>query len=184
MTSKVATQRTHYLVEFEDGARFEVLVNPDDPRDVIVDGTPRDVRLEPRDSGFVLSTEGGRREPLRLRFEHGDLVAETPSGERIRARVTLARADQLRRQILERPPPPAPLRPARLEAPIAGNVAALLVADGAAVQAGEPLLVLEAMKMQNTIAAHRPGNVRFEVAVGQTVRAGEALAVISSVDQN
>ena len=40
--------------------------------------------------------------------------------------------------------------------------------------------IVEAMKMENEVAAHRPGTVReLRVAEGQAVQADEAIAVIS-----
>ena len=47
----------------------------------------------------------------------------------------------------------------RLTAPMPGRVVQLLVAAGDAVRAGQPLIVIEAMKMEHTIAAPRDGTV-------------------------
>ncbi len=57
-----------------------------------------------------------------------------------------------------------------------GRVVEVRVATGDAVEAGQPLVVLEAMKMQNEIQAERAGTVaRVHVAAGQTVEGGDAL---------
>ena len=57
-----------------------------------------------------------------------------------------------------------------------GRVVNLLVAEGDVVQAGEGLLVLEAMKMQNEIQAEHAGKVRkFLVAAGEAVEGGDPL---------
>lgn len=45
-------------------------------------------------------------------------------------------------------------------APMAGKVAAVLVAEGQEVQQGDGLLVIEAMKMENELRAPKPGVVR------------------------
>ncbi len=64
----------------------------------------------------------------------------------------------------------------RLSAPMPGKVTKVLVADGATVQRGQPLLILEAMKMENTILAPRNGIVNaVRFAEGELVREGEAL---------
>ena len=47
----------------------------------------------------------------------------------------------------------------RLAAPMSGKVIRVMAAAGAAVEAGEPLLVLEAMKMEHTIVAPGDGTV-------------------------
>jgi biotin carboxyl carrier protein len=60
-----------------------------------------------------------------------------------------------------------------------GKVVRLLTAAGQQVQAGQGLLVLEAMKMQNEVRSPKSGVVeRLLVREGQTVNAGEPLAVV------
>jgi propionyl-CoA carboxylase alpha chain len=68
-----------------------------------------------------------------------------------------------------------------LLAPMPGSVVRVAVEDGATVAAGDPVLVLEAMKMQHTISAPSDGVVTDLVAVGTQVAAGDVLAVVSSV---
>jgi propionyl-CoA carboxylase alpha chain len=66
-----------------------------------------------------------------------------------------------------------------LVAPMPGTVAAVHVAEGDAVTAGQPLLVLEAMKMQHPVVATATGVVRsLDVVPGAQVDAGTVLAVI------
>jgi biotin carboxyl carrier protein len=62
-----------------------------------------------------------------------------------------------------------------------GVVVQTLVARGETVSAGQPLLILSAMKMQNEIAAPHAGLVeRIHVAEGQAVSAGERLVTLSA----
>lgn len=69
--------------------------------------------------------------------------------------------------------------PARLTAPMPGRVVRVLSVPGADVAAGQGLVVIEAMKMENEIRAPHAGRVQ-EVAVreGQAVEAGALLAVV------
>ncbi len=68
---------------------------------------------------------------------------------------------------------------ATLTAPMPGKVVRLLTSVGDEVKAGQGVLVVEAMKMQNEIQASRAGRVvEIHVREGQTVNSGEALAVI------
>jgi acetyl/propionyl-CoA carboxylase alpha subunit len=58
----------------------------------------------------------------------------------------------------------------RVKAPIPGMIARLLVEPGERVELGQPLLVLEAMKMENEIRAPRAGEIAaINVAPGQNV---------------
>lgn len=64
-------------------------------------------------------------------------------------------------------------------APMPGKVVRVMVHPGDAVEAGQGLLVVEAMKMQNEIKSPRAGTVeRINATEGQTVNAGDVLAVI------
>ena len=64
-------------------------------------------------------------------------------------------------------------------APMPGKVVRVLAAVGDEVAAGQGLLVVEAMKMQNEMKAPRAGTVlSLAAAVGATVAAGEVLATI------
>jgi propionyl-CoA carboxylase alpha chain len=59
------------------------------------------------------------------------------------------------------------------------TVIAVAVEVGTEVRKGDPILLLEAMKMQHTIAAPAPGIVTaLAVSVGQQVTAGAVLTVI------
>ncbi|MEW6512792.1 MAG: acetyl/propionyl/methylcrotonyl-CoA carboxylase subunit alpha [Pseudomonadota bacterium] len=63
-----------------------------------------------------------------------------------------------------------------LTAPMPGKVIALLVAPGARVEKGAPLIVLEAMKMEHTLVAPAAGTVKaFCYAVGEQVADGAEL---------
>ena len=67
----------------------------------------------------------------------------------------------------------------QIAAPMPGKVVRLLVKVGDAVEAGQGLLVVEAMKMQNEIRSPKNGTVERVLAVeGQTVNAGEVLCVV------
>ena len=62
--------------------------------------------------------------------------------------------------------------------PFPGLIKNLLVADGAVVKKDQPIMVLEAMKMDNEITAPCDGKVSFGVAKGANVETNAVLAVI------
>jgi biotin carboxyl carrier protein len=69
--------------------------------------------------------------------------------------------------------------PRKLIAPMPGKIVRVLVKENAEVDAGQGLLVVEAMKMQNEIKSPKKGVVRKMVAAeGASVSAGDVLAVV------
>jgi len=68
----------------------------------------------------------------------------------------------------------------RIKAPIPGLISQVLVAEGNEVDIGQPLFVLEAMKMENEIRAPISGTVKvLHVTGGQSVALHEILAEIN-----
>jgi len=68
-----------------------------------------------------------------------------------------------------------------LTSPIQGTVLKVTVEAGAEVEEGALVAVIEAMKMENEITAHKAGKiVELPIAVGASVATGDTLAVISS----
>ena len=66
---------------------------------------------------------------------------------------------------------------AGIEAPMPGTVLSVRVAVGDIVEAGQVLMVLEAMKMENNVTAPAAGRVeRILVEAGEQVRRGQLLA--------
>ncbi len=69
--------------------------------------------------------------------------------------------------------------PAKIATTMPGKVIRLLVADGDTVTAGQGIVVVEAMKMQNEIKSPKDGVVKgLKAQPGSTVTAGQTLALI------
>jgi acetyl-CoA/propionyl-CoA carboxylase, biotin carboxylase, biotin carboxyl carrier protein len=67
----------------------------------------------------------------------------------------------------------------KLVAPLQGSVFKVLVEKGAEVAEGDLICVIEAMKMENEIAAHRSGKVTaLNVSEGASISSGDVIAVI------
>jgi biotin carboxyl carrier protein len=116
-------------------------------------------------------------------LDDGRLRLITPQGV-VRARVTAAgnrryvrvqRMDfVLEREASGRPRARAP--GGGLEAPMPGVVTRVHVAVGEAVRRGQPLIAIEAMKMEHVLRAPRDGRVRTLAArLGEMVKGGVAL---------
>jgi acetyl/propionyl-CoA carboxylase alpha subunit len=96
-------------------------------------------------------------------YLHAGTVTATVNGRRSRRAATVARATGAQ----------------RIVAPMPGKVLRVLVAAGEEVAARQPLVVVEAMKMENELSCPRPGRVReVAVTVGQSVEAGRLLVVV------
>lgn len=69
--------------------------------------------------------------------------------------------------------------PGGLVAPMPGKVVAVAVEDGQPVQAGDLLVIVEAMKMEHRVTAPSAGTVgEIRATVGEQVNAGDLLVVI------
>ena len=72
----------------------------------------------------------------------------------------------------------APTNGEKVLSPFPGLIKNLLVANGATVKKDQPILVLEAMKMDNDITAPCDGVVTFQTTKGANVESDSVLAVI------
>lgn len=84
------------------------------------------------------------------------------------------------------PAPAAPAAPAgsqgavKVEAPMIGKILAVKVKVGQAVKRGEPVVVLEAMKMENDIVAPQDGVIAtIDCKEGDQVESGAVLATLN-----
>lgn len=78
------------------------------------------------------------------------------------------------------PAAPATAGSVSVDAPMPGNILDIKVSNGASVKAGDVLLILEAMKMENEIVAPQDGTVAsVNVNKGDTVEAGQTLVSLN-----
>ena len=67
----------------------------------------------------------------------------------------------------------------QVTAPMQGTIVNVLVEEGSEIEAGDPVCVLEAMKMENNVVADKSGVVKeVMVSKGDSVGSGDVLAVI------
>ncbi len=162
--------------------------------ELLIDGRPLDARLVPFDAEharLVEGTEGpegaegiisrvilgaGRR-----RDADGAVVREVVvDGWRFDVEVESERRASLRERARRGHEAAGKSGPVEIHAIIPGRIVALSVGPGDPVTAGQQLLVLEAMKMQNELRAPREGSIeRIAVAVGENVEVGDLLLVIT-----
>jgi biotin carboxyl carrier protein len=72
----------------------------------------------------------------------------------------------------------------QVRAPMPGRVVEVLVTEGASVAKGDPLVVVEAMKMENVLKADAAGVVsKVHASAGDTVEAGrELISLVTEVE--
>jgi biotin carboxyl carrier protein len=160
-------------------------------RTVVVDGPGSDGRYQVSVDGVAQAVDAAALRPgswsliIGGRSFQVDLDRRPGAGAtRIAATVgdsvvTLQVEDALRKRLAATGARPA-ARGESVRAPIAGKVVKVLVAVGDTVAAGKPLIVLEAMKMENELAAERGGTVSaIHRAAGQAVDTGDLLVELA-----
>jgi acetyl-CoA/propionyl-CoA carboxylase biotin carboxyl carrier protein len=128
------------------------------------------------------SDDGGPREPEDQ--ERATVVAEV-DGRRIEVSLPAQWAQQASPQRVAQPRPARPAKSrsaqadAALVAPMAGTIVKVAVTDGQTVEEGDLVIVIEAMKMEQPVRAHRSGTVRGATASpGASVATGTLLCLI------
>jgi biotin carboxyl carrier protein len=120
---------------------------------ILLDGVSHEVRVAPNSDGTLTLQDGPN-----------DFKAEVADPRAWRGRKHGAIEAEGRQQIV---------------APMPGKVIRLLVKPGDKVEAGQGLLVVEAMKMQNEVKSPKTGTVeKLSAKEGQAVNAGDVLAWI------
>ena len=120
---------------------------------ILLNGQSHEVRIAPAPGGT-----------LGLQTGHHEFTAQVIDPRAWRGRRHSAGEAQGRQQVL---------------APMPGKVIRVLVQAGDTVEAGQGLLVVEAMKMQNEVRSPKRGTVeRLLAKEGQPVNAGEVLCVV------
>jgi acetyl-CoA/propionyl-CoA carboxylase biotin carboxyl carrier protein len=70
-----------------------------------------------------------------------------------------------------------------LESPLQGNLWKVVVEQGAVVEEGQLICIIEAMKMENEITAHKAGTIaELPITEGAPISAGDTIAVIRSAE--
>lgn len=129
-----------------------------------IDGQSFEVEVHERTATDAEVSVNGRR----YRVERADIATEAPAPHPGAAGVRARRH--------------APAVAGELRAPMAGLVLRVDVTQGQSIAAGDPVLVLDAMKMENTIRAPHDGTVHEIVVVGgQSVLTG---ALLARIDEN
>lgn len=159
---------------------------------IVIDGVRREVVVARNGNGFVVTVDGRPHEVSEMaRVEDGIVFLMDRSSHSMRVssgrggielstggRTYLQQRDAVD---ADRPAGAGHRGDGRLESPMPGTIIAVNVAEGDAVRAGQPLVVLESMKMHNEIASPVDGVVRkINCRLGEQVGFGHVLVEIGS----
>jgi biotin carboxyl carrier protein len=172
--------KRRFLVKAGGKDRVVELTDGDDGLRIAVDAVARDIEALKVEPGLWVLREGAGQTLAHVDGDGGKLTVEVrrPGADPVIVQVELADARAARAAALGRRA--APAGPATVRSTIPGRVVKLLVRPGDGVQAGQPTVVLEAMKMENELRAPRAGTVEaIRCAEGAAVEAGQDLVVIS-----
>jgi biotin carboxyl carrier protein len=151
---------------------------------VVVDGVERAIELESVEAGAWLVRQGSGQT---LAYADGDNGKVTVSLKRggadpvvVHAEVAEARSARVA-ALAQQTRGAAVAGPLTVRSPMPGRVVKLLARAGERVAAGQAVVVVEAMKMENELRAPRAGTVReVRCAEGAAVEAGQDLVVVDA----
>ena len=128
---------------------------------ITVDGKSYEVDVEEMGQGVVVPLSSAAAQPTAA---PAPVAPAAPAAEPPKAAVASA----------------ASVQGEKLPAPMPGTILSVSVSAGQSVKKGEVLLVLEAMKMENEIVAHKDGVINgVFVQKGSTVNAGDPLVAFA-----
>jgi biotin carboxyl carrier protein len=169
------------LIVTAEGRDRTVIVNgpePDGRFRISIDGVEQLVdaaALRPGSWSLIIA---GRSYQVDLDRRRGGVAASVAAGDG-GGDVMLQVEDALHRRLASAAGARAQARGESIRAPIAGKVVKVLVAVGDPVAPGSAVIVLEAMKMENELAAERGGTVSaIHKVAGQAVDTGDLLVEI------
>jgi propionyl-CoA carboxylase alpha chain len=152
-----------------DGKPLRVeLDRMDQSLSVHVDSEPIDIRVHRVSTSTIDATSAGVRRRFRVEVLAGQVLVDSGFGA---STFVIGDRFPLVQEIVA---------PGGLTAPMPGIVVRIVAAVGQMVESGDPLLVLEAMKMEHTIFSPATGTVAaLNVATGDQVERGAVLAAVT-----
>jgi glutaconyl-CoA/methylmalonyl-CoA decarboxylase subunit gamma len=155
------------------------------------DGREHRVDVAPREDGYAVTVDGREHRvegsfgaEIRARIDDRPLEAFARRDGldivvELHGRAYVYRPRDSRAPKLARRRGAADLARGEVHAPMPGLIVDVLVQAGAAVESGQPVVIMEAMKMQNELVAPLQGRVvKISVAPGAAVDAGQLLITV------
>ena len=157
---------------------------------IVLGGVRKEIGVVRTAAGFVVTIDGRRHTVTEVNvaagtiaflIDHASHVAHVSKGRNGLDISIGGRAYAHSRDEVDSDRPAGAGGDGRLEAPMPGSIVAVNVAAGDSVVAGQPLVVLESMKMHNELLAPVAGRVRrVHCRAGEQVAYGQALVEIGA----
>lgn len=160
----------------QEARRFLIEVNEtDDGTNVDVDGTKIHLDLLPIDHGSTFSMLIDGKSYTAGVLDRGEAIRVQIDGREYSFEVEQEELARLRSQVK----PKHKTGAQTINAPMPGRVMAVEVAVGDEVSAGQGVVIIEAMKMENELKTHVAGRVKeVRAAIGDAVNKGDVLVVL------
>lgn len=166
---------TRYVAYVDGDEQVEIVIHPDGTLEV--DGTPvvADIRHISDETIYSMLIENASHEIFAQYQQHGEWIVLI-DGDRHEVRVEDERAQRLREFGAG---PVGPAGDVSISAPMPGLVVQIAVEEGTEVKEHQPVVILEAMKMENELRAPTDGVVKsVRVEAGDAVDQNQVLVVL------
>ncbi|MEE2708680.1 MAG: biotin/lipoyl-containing protein [Gemmatimonadota bacterium] len=170
-----------YLVTRGDRQMVVDIVEQEEGMTVTVDGEAMELDMTPLDGDATYSLLIDGKSFTAIVLDTSDTCRVAIDGQEFEFDVEEEELARLRSQVKPKHKPGAK----EIKAPMPGRVIALEVREGDAVRAGQGVVVMEAMKMENELKAHDAGQIKkIRVSVGDVVNKGDVLLVLEEVENS
>ncbi len=155
----------------KEGKKFHFNIKAEDH--IIYDKKKLDVNIEKDAEGFTYITYKNKKYPVEIihksQNKYEVLVNNVGYIFSVETPISFRRKIFLQKQQPEK-------EIAQVVAPMPGKIVDIMIEDGAEVKEGDPVLILEAMKMQNEITANKTGKIKhINVKSGDNVNKDDVL---------
>ena len=164
-----------YLATRGDRQIVVDIVEQEEGMAVSVDGEAMRLDMTPLDGDTTYSLLIDGKSFTAVVLDTSDTCRVVVDGQEFEFNVEEEELARLRSQVKPKHKPGAE----EIKAPMPGRVIALEVGKGDAVRAGQGVVIIEAMKMENELKAYGPGQIKqVLVSVGDVVNKGDVLLVL------
>ncbi len=160
-----------YIALNKEGKKFHFNFKSED--DIVYEKKKLDIGIETDAQGFTFISYKNKKYPVEVihksQNKYEVLINNVSYTFSIETPISFRRKRFLQKQQPEK-------QEAQVIAPMPGKIVDIMIEDGAEVKEGDPVLILEAMKMQNEITANKTGTIKqINVKSGDNVNKDDVL---------